>query len=539
MNKRSKVIGTALLVVLCVGLVGYAAPLKALIVDGQNNHNWKGTTPVLQKILEDTGLFKANVATSPPKGQSMSSFKPDFAKYDVVVLNYTGSDWPRETQDAFVEYVQAGGGIVVVHAANNSFPKWKEYNEITGLGGWGGRNEKAGPYVYWKDGKVVRDMSPGIGGAHGPQHAFQVVIRKEHPITVGLPEKWMHVKDELYNRLRGPAKNLTVLATAYDDPQQRGTGRDEPILFTIKYGKGRVFHTALSHDVPHMECVGFIVTFQRGAEWAATGKVMQKVPEDFPSATEVRRWKDFTKPKSNVSSRKGSEMEELLEKVKTYDWGQSRLALTEISDRVRQAHGSPAELRRIEEGLLEVLDSDAKRAGKQFVCRQLSIIGTRRSVPALGKMLTDAETSDMARYALERIPGTAVNEALRKALPKARGKAKVGIINSLGQRRDKRAVRGLSRLVGNRDQTIAAAAAAALGRIAGSGATKALAKAKDETSGKLRMSVLDAYLRCADQLADQGNKTQALAIYKELQKEDMPKPIRTAALRGVISATKR
>jgi HEAT repeat protein len=232
-------------------------------------------------------------------------------------------------------------------------------------------------------------------------------------------------------------------------------------------------------------------------------------------------------------------MEELLEKVKTYDWGQSRLALTEVSDRVRQAHGSPAELRRIEEDLLEVLNSDATRAGKQFVCRQLSIIGTKRSVPTLGKMLTDAETSDMARYALERIPGAGVNQALRKALQKAEGKAKVGIINSLGQRRDKRAVRALGSLISDSDKVVAAAAVAALGQIADSQATKALAEVKDETSGKLRMLVLDAYLRCADQLAAQGKKTQALAIYQELQKKDMPKPIRTAALRGIINATKK
>jgi len=185
-----------------------------------------------------------------------------------------------------------------------------------------------------------------------------------------------------------------------------------------------------------------------------------------------------------------------------------------------------------------VLTSDAKRAGKQFVCRELSIIGTEQSVPVLAKMLTGEETSDMARYALERIPGTAVNDALRRVLRQAKGKPKVGIINSLGQRRDTRAVRALSRLVGNRDQTVAAAAAAALGQIADSRATEALAAAKDKVSGKLQMLVLDSYLRCADQLVAEGDKAKALAIYKELQKEGMPKPIRTAALRGILAPRK-
>jgi len=542
MNRRSKVINTALLVVLCFSLAANAVPLKVLIVDGQNNHNWKGTTPVMKKILEQARLFTVDVATSPAKGQSMASFKPDFAKYDVVVLNYTGDDWPKESQDSFVEYVQSGGGIVVVHAANNAFPKWKEYNEITGLGGWGGRNEKSGPYVYWKDGKIVRDTSPGKGGSHGPQHPFQVVIRKQHPITAGLPEKWMHVKDELYNRLRGPAKNLTFLATAYDDPQQSGTGRHEPILFTIKYGKGRVFHTALGHDAPHMECVGFIVTLQRGAEWAATGKVTQKVPEDFPTATEVRVRKNLMKEKPVVNSGKGSEMaklQELLEKVKTYDWGQSRLALTEVSDIVKAAFGSPAKLREIEKSLIGVLKSDAKYAGKQFVCRKLSIIGTEQSVPVLASMLTKPKLSDMARYALERIPDKAVDEALRNALPKTSGKTKVGIINSLGERKDNKSANALSKLIYDSDNMIADAAASALGKIGGSEATKVLAKAKNKTSGKLQMVVLDAYLKCADQLAARGRKRQALTIYKELSEDGLPGSIRAAAALGRLNMIKK
>ena len=157
----------------------------------------------------------------------------------------------------------------------------------------------------------------------------------------------------------------------------------------------------------------------------------------------------------------------------------------------------------------------------------------------LGRMLTDEETSDMARYALERIPGTAVNDVLRRALRKAKGKPQVGIINSLGQRRDRKAVRALSGLVGNPDETVAVAAAAALGQIADSRATEALAAAKDKTSGKLQILVLDSYLRCADQLVVEGNRAKALAIYKELQKEGMPKPIRTAAAMGRFNMIKK
>jgi len=284
-----------------------------------------------------------------------------------------------------------------------------------------------------------------------------------------------------------------------------------------------------------MECVGFIVTLQRGAEWAVTGKVTQKVPEDFPTATEVRVRKNLMKEKPVVNSGKGSEMadlQELLEKVKTYDWGQSRLALTEVSDIIKDAYGSPAKLGDIEKSLISVLNSDATYAGKQFVCRTLSIIGTKQSVPALAKMLTNDEYADMARYALERIPADAVDEALRNALPKTSGKTKVGIINSLGERRDNKSAIALSKLIYDSNNMIADAAASALGKIGGSEATKVLAKAKDKTSGKLRLVVLDAYLKCADRLAAQGKKKQALAIYKELSEEGLPEPIRAAAKLG-------
>jgi HEAT repeat protein len=206
---------------------------------------------------------------------------------------------------------------------------------------------------------------------------------------------------------------------------------------------------------------------------------------------------------------------------------------------IKKAHGNKEELAKIEEALSGVLDSDAKQAGKQYVCRELSIIGTEQSVPTLAKMLADEETSDMARYALERIPGSAVDEALRGALRGSKGNARIGIINSLGQRRDKGAVRNLTRALGRPDEAVAMAAAAALGQIADSEATAALAEAKDKASGKLQMVVLDAYLKCADQLVADGQKVQALAIYKELQKEGMPKPIRTAALTGMLNAAKK
>lgn len=277
-----------------VGCCLLASPLSAgekirvLIVDGQNNHDWKATTPVLKDDLESCGLFAVDVATA-PEGSDTTGFCPDFANYGAVLLNYNGADWPTETQQALVDYVKGGGGLVVVHAADNAFPKWKEYNEMIGLGGWGGRDETAGPYIRFRNGQIVRDASPGPGGHHGAQHAFRVVIRDDrHPITAGLPAAWIHTTDELYDRLRGPAVNMTVLATAYADQGAGGSGEHEPMLFTVAYGRGRVFHTPMGHSPQAMRCVGFIVTLQRATEWAATGTVTHSdVPDDFPTADRI------------------------------------------------------------------------------------------------------------------------------------------------------------------------------------------------------------------------------------------------------------
>lgn len=265
---------------------GEAEPLKVLIVDGQNNHKWPITTPIMKGFYEASDRFSVEVATSPAKGEDMSGFRPKFADYDVIVSNYNGEAWPRETQIEFEAFVRGGGGFVAVHAADNAFSDWPEYNEMIGLGGWGGRKKPAGPYVYYSDDKLVVDTeSEGNGGGHGPQHEFLVETRDaDHPIMKGLPQAWLHTKDELYEKLRGPAKNMNVLATAFASPEKRGSGRDEPMLMTLSYGQGRVFHTTLGHIDYSMQCVGFKVTLLRGTEWAATGEVTIPVPEDFPTA---------------------------------------------------------------------------------------------------------------------------------------------------------------------------------------------------------------------------------------------------------------
>lgn len=291
--------------------------LRVLIVDGQNNHTvWPKSTAMMKHYLEESGRFEVDIARTRytwrgekwlpqyplndgreyqdlPEPKTDPEFSPDFSRYQVVISNFgwQAAPWPEATQQAFERFVAGGGGFVSVHAANNSFPEWKAYNRMIGLGGWGGRNEKDGPYVYYDlAGQLVRDPAPGRGGAHGPEHSFVLETRAaDHPIMQGLPARWRHAQDECYDRLRGPAEQLIVLATAYSSPEYKGTDRHEPMLMAIDYGQGRVFHTTLGHEDYSFEGVGFIVTFLRGTEWAATGRVTLPVPPDFPTETESTR----------------------------------------------------------------------------------------------------------------------------------------------------------------------------------------------------------------------------------------------------------
>lgn len=268
-----------------------AAPIAVLLIDGQSGgpyHAWQQTTPVLKKELEETGLFQVTVATAPETGGDFSNFHPQFKNYRVIVSNLDSPDWPQDLRTEFEQFVSSGGGLVIVHAADNSFPNWPAYNQMIGIGGWRNRTEKAGPMWYFQDGKLVSDPAPGNAGAHGARLPFAVSAREpQHPILRGLPTVWMHAADELYGTLRGPGEHMTVLATAHSEPSNHGTGHDEPILMVLQYGKGRIFHTVLGHDIAALSCVGFATTYQRGTEWAATGKVTQKVPAAFPTVNTV------------------------------------------------------------------------------------------------------------------------------------------------------------------------------------------------------------------------------------------------------------
>ena len=247
-----------------VSALAQAPPkIKVLILTGVSNHNWRATTPALRDILERTGRFDARV-NEEVRGDGLETFAP----YDVLLVNYNdykqtaGPWWDDRARESMLDFVRTGKGLVSYHASNNAFWGWQEYDKLVG-GTW-------------------RDTA-----GHAPYHAYTVkIVDTEHPITKGLPASFAET-DELYHQL-SLQPNIHILATAWDDPKNCwkpgegcGTGKDEPLIWTLEYGVGRVFQTALGHDVKAMQGAGFQATLVRGTEWAATGKVTIPPPADL------------------------------------------------------------------------------------------------------------------------------------------------------------------------------------------------------------------------------------------------------------------
>jgi len=304
--------------------------LRILIIDGRNNHDWIGTTESLRSTLNAAGKFETTISTAPDSGLPQPPRKPstedpetlaayqnalqrfkelqknrdpdrlaawqnwtiDFSPYDAVILNYNGPEWPEQLRQDFTTYVRSGGGVLAIHAANNAFPNWEEFNQMIGLG-WRNKNFGQVVQVDPDSGKPLLS-NPDQGTSHGSKHPFTVTVRApQHPIMAGLPAQWLHAKDELYHRLRGSTENLNILSSAYSDPKQGGTGKHEPVTYEKPFGKGRVITTTMGHIWPgdthrtSLYCLGFQTIVTRSLEYLATGNVTQQVPENFP-ATEQK-----------------------------------------------------------------------------------------------------------------------------------------------------------------------------------------------------------------------------------------------------------
>ena len=269
--------------------------IDVLIIDGFSNHDWRQTTLLTRQILEETGRFKVAVSTAPATGDTTdwAKWNPVFGDYEVVIQNTNNIQnkkirWPRRVEEQLEHYVKSGGGLYILHSANNAFAHWPEYDRMIGLG-W--RPKETGYAVEIAPDRRIRRIPPGAGSgtSHGKRFDALVQVLNPHPINKGLPEQWLTPSMELYTHARGPAENISILSFASDS----ATNKNWPVEWVVKYGKGRVYNSSMGHlwkDEIYpisYRCIGFQTTLIRATEWLATGKVRYPVPANFPTKAAI------------------------------------------------------------------------------------------------------------------------------------------------------------------------------------------------------------------------------------------------------------
>lgn len=273
----------------------YSDKLNVLIVDGFSNHDWKQTSLLVKTILEESDLFNVVISTTPsePEDNEWKNWLPKFKDYDVVIQNtnnihYKKLRWPREVEKSLEEYLRSGGGLYILHSANNAFPKWEEYNLMIGLG-WRSKDEGIALQVKENREIVEIPVSKGKSTFHGPRNDEIIYMLNNHSINKDFPKAWKTPDMELYKFARGPAKNLTILSYAKDND----TNINWPVEWVISYGKGRVYNSSMGHlwkgdSYPvSYRCVGFQTILIRATEWLATGKSSYKIPDNFPTQHKI------------------------------------------------------------------------------------------------------------------------------------------------------------------------------------------------------------------------------------------------------------
>ncbi len=260
--KQNKII-PLLIMLFFFSLLGCQSKMiHVLIFSGRNNHDWQQTTPVIQNILQESGRFTVTVTNSP------ENLKPsELDQYDVILSNWntwpdvTEHRWNPALEKAFLDFVSSGKGFVNIHAGSSALQDWPEFQQIAG-GTWG----------------------IGITG-HGPIHTFKVNIEDtNHPVLKGL--KNFYIKDELWNRTKFHP-DVHIVCSAYSSPETKGTAKNEPVVITTKYGKGRGFYCVLGHNKATMQNAAWKTLLLRGTEWAATGKVTIPAQKPWPLSSKM------------------------------------------------------------------------------------------------------------------------------------------------------------------------------------------------------------------------------------------------------------
>lgn len=457
-----------------------ASQMKVVIFSGQNNHDWRKTTPFIQKVLEKSGRFMVDVNEHPESCTAES-----LSGYDIILSNWNSfggaiKEWPETAKSAFLDFVRKGGGHVVVHAGGTSFPDWKEYHELIG--------------ATW-----------GKDTGHGSVHGFDVTITDgKHPVTEGIDT--FNMVDELWHKM-AKQPNIKVLATALSAKDKGGSGDNEPVVMVTEFGKGRCFNIVLGHDLAAMSNHSWKKLLLRGTEWSFTGKVTIMSVIDPETAL-----KDLSEYKYGGSNQSFLSVQEVVS-----DAVKNELLRKNLAMRMAVLVGS----------------NDIDTHARKFLCEQLSLIGSSEEVPVLIKLLDDKDLNFPARFALERIPGKRISGILRDALKKSNGSMAVGLINSLAARRDADAVKLISGFVGGNDT--AAAAIDALGKIGGGDAVKILLKTDTGIAEGLATAMNEALLYCAMN-AGGGDADK---IYERLldTKTSRPEHVRRAAMVGLIKVS--
>jgi uncharacterized protein len=253
------------------------AKIRVLILTGNSDwsHPWQGTAPFLQGALTNTGRFDVKL-----EEEVAGITSATLANYDVLVNYYYGPRWGEVTEHAVEDFIKSGHGMIGIHGVT--------YGPFFGQAGGSAkepRRMEGEPWAAYSDMLGMTWTIENIG--HAKRHVFVVQwTDRDHPISHELPPTFV-ANDELYHKI-DLKPNAHVLATARDLPvAEKGTGKDEPVVWTVPYGRGRVVMTVLGHDLLAMTQPGFLDVLARGTEWAATGNVTPGEATMAPSTSLV------------------------------------------------------------------------------------------------------------------------------------------------------------------------------------------------------------------------------------------------------------
>jgi type 1 glutamine amidotransferase/HEAT repeat protein len=465
-------------------------------------------TYAIKRMGETTGAYTATVSDDPAVFSAES-----LAQYDaILLLNTTGTLFEDETlKQNLVDFVKNGKGLAGIHAATDCFYDWAEFGEMMG-GYFDGHPWGASSTVG------VQLDDPG------------------HPINEPFHAQGFMIKDEIYQYRDEPysrEKLRVLMSLDHDktDMKRKNMKREDgdyAVGWIQSYGDGRVFYNNLGHNHDTYWNAPVMEHFLAGIQYALGDLEADATPSaDLPADH---------KEKSAAAIRDHA-LTELMADIAIYDFDQPAGDLEIASAMVIDAFDTPDERERLASAFTDILASDASWAAKQFATKQLYLIGSEESVDALAALLSDEKTADIARYALERNPAVTTGAALQSASRDSSSAARIGIIHSLGWRGEQQAVPAIAKLASEDNAATARAALQALGNIGGAQASRAVKSAYQIGRADTRLVAAEAYLKCAEHHARDGDRRKALAIYEDLSQVNAPVHVQVAALRGRVQAS--